>query len=87
MAKYMIQSKHTKGECVQAVNEILKKNPKLLEETHFGCMGGDHTGWVIVEANNESEARNKIPSSLRSKVHVVKVVKFTPGQIKFIHEV
>ncbi len=87
MSKFMIHSTHTDEECSKALREFWKNNPKLLEETFFGCLGGDHSGWTIVEASSESEARNKLQNLQLSEIHVVKVDKFTPGQLKFVHEV
>jgi hypothetical protein len=49
-------------------------------------MSGDHTGYVIVEAGSESEARENVPSFLRGKARIVKVDKFTPEQIKSFHQ-
>ncbi len=86
MSKFMIYTKHTHEECQQALEEFWKKNPQLLNETHFGCLGGEHASWIVVDANNESDARKKLPPLKFSEIHVVQVAKFTPGQLKLIHE-
>ncbi len=87
MSKYMIQASHTDAECLKALKEIVAKDPRLLKNTHFGCMGGDHKGWMVLEAKDETAARNKLPKLMHSNINVVKVDKFTPGQIRLIHEV
>lgn len=86
MAKYMLESPHTEEECLQALDETLAKGSDLLAKFDWGCMAGEHTGWAVVEAESESDARNIIPTFLRSKAHVVKVDKFTPQQIKSAHK-
>jgi hypothetical protein len=48
-------------------------------------MAGDHTGYAIVEARSESEAREAIPVFLGGKARVVKLNKFTPEQIRDFH--
>jgi hypothetical protein len=65
MARYLIESPHTSEECLRALDEILARDPGMLAKYDFGCMSGDHTGYVIVEAGSESEARENVPSFLR----------------------
>jgi hypothetical protein len=86
MARYLIESPHTTEECLRALDEILAGGPGALAKYDFGCMSGDHTGYCIVEAGSESDARNAVPSFLRSKTRIVKVDKFTPEQIKSFHQ-
>jgi len=63
----------------------LRRGPAALEQYHFGCMAGVHTGWAIVDAKNEAEALEIVPASLRSKARATKVTKFTADQIKEAH--
>jgi hypothetical protein len=86
MARYLIESPHTTEECLRALDEILLRGPGALAKYDFGCMSGDHTGYVIVESGSESEARENVPSFLRGKARIVKVDKFTPEQIKSFHQ-
>lgn len=51
----------------------------------YGCKGGDHTGYAIVEARSISEALFRVPDFLQDKACVSKVDKFTPGEIKSLH--
>jgi len=83
---YLIESPHTKEECLQALDEVLARGPQLLAQFDWGCMAGDHTGWATVEAGSESDARNMVPALVRSKARIVKVDKFTPGQIESFHQ-
>lgn len=86
MARYLIESPHTTEECLRALDEILVRGPGALAKYDFGCMSGDHTGYCIVEAGSESEAKETVPTFLRGKARIVKVDKFTPEQIKTFHE-
>ena len=86
MAKYLIESPHTEEECLQALDETLGKGSDLLAKFDWGCTSGEHTGWAVVEAGNESAARNMVPAFVRSKARIVKVDKFTPQQIKSFHQ-
>ena len=83
---YLIESPHTKEECLQALDEVSARGPRLLAQFDWGCMAGQHVGWATVNAGSESEARNMVPSVVRDKARIVAVNKFTPDQIESFHE-
>jgi hypothetical protein len=60
----------------------------LVESTHIAenCQVGVHTGWAIVEAENESQARLTVPSRLRPKARAIRLSKFTPQTMEQHHE-
>ncbi|HQT98817.1 MAG: hypothetical protein ACYDAX_02845 [Desulfobacteria bacterium] len=86
MEKYFVESPHTQQECLRALDEILANGPELLARYEWGCMAGDHTGYAIVEARSETEAKETIPDFLRGKARTVKLNKFTPEQIREFHK-
>ena len=86
MEKYFVESPHTPEECLHALDEILAKGPEILAKYEWGCMAGDHTGYAIVEARNESEVKKTIPGFLGGKTRVVKLNTFTPEQIRQFHK-
>jgi hypothetical protein len=86
MPQYLIESPHTKEECLKALDETLAKGPDVLNRFEYGCMSGDHRGWATVEAGSENQAREYVPSFLRSKTRVVQVGRFTPEQIRSFHK-
>lgn len=85
MERYIVESPHTKDECLKALDEILAEGPAVLNKFDWGCQAGDHTGYALVDAEGESEVRNMIPNFLRNKARIVKVGKFTPEQIRSFH--
>lgn len=85
-SKYLITSPHTAEECLKALDEVNAQGPQMLSKYDWGCMSGDHTGYVVVEAANDADARNMVPAAMREKAKVVKLNKFTPEQIKSFHE-
>jgi hypothetical protein len=85
MDRYFVESPHTPPECLRALDEILAKGKGALDRYEWGCMAGDHTGYCIVEAGSESEAREIIPNFLAGKARVVKLNRFTPEQIREFH--
>lgn len=84
--KYMVEYKHTPEACLTALDEILEKDPKILDETWFGCKAGEHTAWTEVDASSPEEAKEMLPESARDTAHVVRVDRMTPEQIRAAHQ-
>jgi hypothetical protein len=82
---YLIESPHSKEECLQALDDVLARGPEFLARFEWGCMSGDHTAWAVVEAGSETAARSLVPVLVRSKARVVEVSKITPEQIRSFH--
>jgi hypothetical protein len=83
---FLLEAKHNDAECLNALEDMAKENPKLLDNCWFGCAYGNHIGWVTVEAQNESDARDQLPLSLRENANVTEVGKFTLDQIASFHK-
>ena len=86
MTKYLVEVPHTSEECLGALDEMLAMGSDILDQYHFGCMAGEHTGWAIVDAESEPEALEIVPTSLSDKARAVALNKFTAEQIKKFHE-
>lgn len=86
MERYFIESLHTPEECLRALDEVLAKSPAVLDKYEWGCMGGDHTGYAIIEARSEQEAVGIVPAFLREKARVVKLNRFAPEQFRQFHK-
>ena len=84
MDRYLVISPHTPADCKQALKEVHAAG----YITHFdwGCMDGDHTGWVVLEAENAKEAMLVVPSLQRNSARAVKLVKFAPSDIEKMHK-
>jgi hypothetical protein len=83
--RFLIISTHTPEQCLKVLDEVEAKSPKLLAKMDWGCMSGDHTGYVEVNAANEDAAREMLPESARSSARIIKLNKFTAEQIKQLH--
>ncbi len=82
---YLIETPHTKEECLRALDEELAKGPDILKKFYYGCSTGDHTGYAIVDVKNNAEARNLVPNFLINKARIVEVGQFTPDMIRSFH--
>ena len=83
--KYVVETPHTKDECLKALDEQLSIGPDVLKQTFYGCMKGDHTGYAIVDAKDEADARKIVPTFLLKKARIVEVGQFTPEMIRSFH--
>ena len=85
MTKYLIASRHESADCVRALDEELAKGPGILDKFVYGCKGGDHTGYAIVDVKTLSDALAMVPGFLQELACVTKVDKYTPAEIKSLH--
>jgi hypothetical protein len=85
MSEYLIESPHTKQECLQVLDDTLALGKGALSKFQWGCGSGDHTAWAFVKTNSESRAKEFVPARVRNKAKVVKVGKLSPKQIESYH--
>lgn len=86
-SKYLVEMKHTKEECLQALDAVNESGHKdLLGKIDWGCMDGNHTGYMIVEANSSEAALKDIPDVVKKNSHAYKLNKFTSQQIADFHK-
>ncbi|HBG46274.1 MAG TPA: hypothetical protein DDW94_04700 [Deltaproteobacteria bacterium] len=83
--KYLIESHHTKEECLRELDEVLAKGKDTLNKFYWGCGKGDHTGYAIVDARTENEVRDLIPEFAQRKAKIIELSQFSPDQIKSLH--
>lgn len=83
MDRFIVISPHTVEDCKQALKEVHAAG----YITHFdwGCKGGDHTGWAVLEAENSDQALLVVPALQRHKARAVKLVKFSPSDVVNMH--
>jgi hypothetical protein len=85
LERYLIISTHTPEQCLSVLDQMEAKAPKLLAKMEWGCMAGDHTGYVQVNAATEEAAREMLPEGARSTAKIIKLNKFTAEQIRQLH--
>jgi hypothetical protein len=86
MFEYLVISPHTAEECLTALNDVSMLGKDILAKYDWGCMSGDHTGYIKVQAASEAEALKVVPQAIRAKARVIKIAKFTPEQIAMAHK-
>ena len=85
MDRYMVISPHTSTDCA----DVLKQFLYIGYITHFdwGCGDGDHTGYAIIEAQNEKEASLVVPPTQREKTRVIHLKKYSPEEVLKFHRI
>ena len=83
---YMIKFPHTEKTCLSLLDKLSSDSPEILDEIEWGCLSGDHTGYMIVNSKNEVGALQLLPAPIRNEVKVEKVDKFSITQIETLHQ-
>jgi hypothetical protein len=79
MDRYLIETPHTAQDCKMLVQQIYAMG--YLNHFDWGCMDGVHSGWAIIEAESEAQARLAVPAIVRGKARVIKLCKFSETSI------
>ena len=83
MQRYMIETPHTQEDCLGLLDEINAQG--YLAHLDWGCYDGVHIGWAVIEAENLAQARLAVPPLARTKARVVRLNKFTAGDMAKLH--
>jgi len=51
---------------LKALDDMEAASSQLLAKTDWGCMAGDHTGYLVVHASSAQAALNMVPASERA---------------------
>ncbi len=89
MARYIIEASHeglTHRECVRLLKAFAQGGAHWLAKTEFGCEEGVHKSWIIVEADNDADARLLAPPVIRNRALVVKLKRYTAEEISAMHD-
>lgn len=75
MARYMIQTSHdeTHADCERFKQSLLQAGAHFLANAEWGCRNGNHTAWLIIEANNDNDARLIVPPIMRKSAVITRL--------------
>jgi hypothetical protein len=82
-AQYLVTSPHTAEECLKTLDDVSAMG--TLPKWQFGCMDGDHTGYLVTTATDATGALAAVPAELRGRAHAVKLHTFTAAELKEAH--
>ena len=84
MPRFLIEVPHESDTvaCARVAQVFLASGSHFLSNAEWGCMDGDHSAWMIVEANTKVEARGIVPPAFRARARVVGLTKFKMAAIE-----
>ena len=74
MNRYLIETPHTASECLDLIKLINAQG--YLWNFDWGCKAGIHSGWTIIQAENEEQARLAVPPLVRNRARIIQLNKF-----------
>lgn len=88
MPRFLIQLTHEDDRiaCVRALRAIERTGSHYLTHAEWGCRAGVHSGWLIAEADNHSEAIQMVPPEYRKEAVIVELNRFTKEDIASMAE-
>ncbi len=83
MARFLISVPHPAERlaCARVVDVFLKTGSHWVTHVDWGCMDGDHTAWLIVDADDKDEARQIVPPAFRADARIILLHKFVRDEI------
>ena len=84
--RYLVSAPHTPEQCLAALDAFAAQGKAQLAHFDWGCMGGDHTAYAVIEASSAEAALASVPANQRAQAKAVKVDKFTVEQIASLHK-
>jgi len=83
LERYLIETPHTAENCLALLEEVHAQG--YLNNFDWGCRAGTHTGWVVIAAESEEQARMAVPPLVRARAHVTRLNKFDCGDVASLH--
>lgn len=84
MERYLIETPHTAQECLALLKQINAQG--YLTHFDWGCGARVHTGWAIIEAEDEAQARLAVPPLVRARARVVRLSKYDSASIELFEK-
>ena len=84
MDRYLIETPHTNANCLMLLDALTARG--YLHNFDWGCEAGIHSGWAIIEAENEAQARLSVPPLVRNLARIVRLNKFSDEDVTALHE-
>jgi hypothetical protein len=86
MAKFLIEVPHEADTmaCARVVHIFLSTGSHFLAQADWGCADGNHSAWMMVDAESREEARAIVPPPFRAEARIVGLNKFT---IEYIDDI
>jgi hypothetical protein len=83
MSRYLVEVPHEPEvfACAGTVRVFLDSGSHYLTHADWGCQDGVHKAWMVVDAESREEARWIVPAPFREAAEVVRLGRFSVGEI------
>jgi hypothetical protein len=73
-ARFLVVAPHEPEECLEAIEWTINQGPGFQEAYEWGCLVGNHTGYVFVRAGGPEEAIDDyVPPFLRARATALRL--------------
>jgi hypothetical protein len=83
MERYLIETPHSEEDCLTLVKELHARG--YLHNFDWGCAVGVHTGWAVIEAENQAQAHMAVPPLVRKQARAIRLNKFDANGAALLH--
>jgi hypothetical protein len=75
MPSFLVECSHADEHegCVRALDAVMKHGSHLMTSLKWGCKDGVHSGWIIADLDDRSDALRLIPPQYRKTSRVVQL--------------
>jgi hypothetical protein len=79
MGKFLIEVPYDASEvsCTKVVQIFYATGSHFLARAEWGCKNGEHCAWLLVEVEDEKQARQILPAAFRSNARIVALKRWT----------
>jgi hypothetical protein len=82
MAVFLVIVPHEPSDCLEAIKDTISMGPGFEAAYEWGCLVGDHTGYVRVQAGGIAEAiGDYVPAFLRTHATALRVENIDGRQL------
>jgi len=86
-ARFLVVAPHDADECLDAIEATIGMGPGFQEAYEWGCMVGNHTGYVFVRAGGGQEAIDDyVPAFLRGRAKAYRVAQIKGRDLRAMRE-
>ena len=85
--RFLVVAPHDPDECLDALEATLGMGPGFQEAYEWGCLVGNHTGYVFVRAGGAEEAIDDyVPPFLRARARAYRVSQIKGRDLRVMRD-
>ncbi len=82
-ARFLVVVPHDPDACLDAIDETISQGPGFQEAYEWGCLVGNHTGYIFVRAGGAEEAiEDYVPVFLRAHAKAYRLTQIKARDLR-----